>query len=351
MESGSAPVTRVVRYEIGPGLGTGSASAPRGADCQPLRQLALPALGGIVSREPAFAHPFERHFAGLLDSYRIRWRYEPTTFLISRRPDGTLAECFTPDFYLPDLRTYVELTSVRQALVTRKHRKLRRFREAYPDLRVVMLYRRDYHRMLSAWGGMGGRAALARSDGDLPVASRLLYADRLVNGRLDELAWQIGRRYEVIGEEPLLIGLGAGGQRVAVDLAARLTATRTVPDIDGLAFDIRNGRTRGVRQAGVTLSGRTATLIAPMVSTGLTTAFAAGWLRRRGTVGVEVCALLDRASARVVPVPLRYASLPAPIEHLVGYGLELRQQYRHLPHIAVLDEPYDEPVPNESVLV
>ena len=350
MKSGVAPVLRVVRYEGYPAGPRRFPAAGRVASGLAARQLAFPALAEFLSPEPTFAHPFERHFANLLDSYRIRWRYEPTTFLISRRPDGTLAECFTPDFYLPDLRTYVELTSMRQALVTRKHGKLRRFREAYPGLRVVMLYRRDYHRMLSAWGGMGGRAGSARADGDLPVASRLLYADRLLNGRLDELAWQIGRRYEVIGEQPLLIGLGAGGQRVAVDLAARLTASRMVLDIDGLAFDVRNGRTCGVRRAGVALAGRTATLIAPMVSTGLTTAFAAGWLRRRGTVGVEVCALLDRASARVVPVPLRYASLPAPIEHLVGYGLELRQQYRHLPYIVVLDEPYDGPLLGGSVL-
>ncbi len=304
----------------------------------------------MVANEPAFAHPFERHFAGLLDSYRIHWRYEPTTFLLSRRPDGTLAECFTPDFYLPDLRTYVELTSMRQALVTRKHRKLRRFREAYPGIRVVMLYRRDYHRMLSAWGGIGPAAASSLSGSAIPVSARLLYPDQLVNGRLDELAWQIGRRYEAVGEEPLLIGLGAGGQRVAADLAARLVALQMAPVVDGLVFDVRNGRTRGVRQAGVTLSGRTATLVAPMLSTGLTTAFAAGWLRRRGTVAVEVCALLDRASARVVPVPVRYGSLPAPIEHLVGYGLELRQQYRHLPHIAVLDEPYDGPLPSGAIV-
>ena len=330
-------------------MSVGSTGDPAGAGVLPLRQLALPALARAVSREPAFAHPFERHFAALLDSYRIRWRYEPTSFLLSRWPDGTLAECFTPDFYLPDLHTYVELTSMRQALVTRKHGKLRRFRDAYPGIRVVMLYRRDYHRMLSTWGGIGQAAAQSLSGSDIPVTGRLLYPDQLVNGRLDELAWQIGRRYEAIDEEPLLIGLGAGGQRVVVDLAARLAALQMVTTIDGLVFDVWNGRTRFVRQTGVALSGRTATLVAPMVSTGLTTAFAAGWLRRRGTVGVEICALLDRSSARVVPVPLRYASLPAPIEHLVGYGLELRQQYRHLTHIAVLDEPYDGPLPGGSV--
>ena len=310
-------------------------------------QLPIPALAALVTASPGFAHPFERHFAGLLDSYRIRWRYEPTSFLLARRPDGAPASCFTPDFYLPDLHTYVELTSMRQALVTRKHGKLRRFRTAYPGIRVAMLYRRDYHRMLSAWSGMSRPAGPARPGANPPATGRLLYADRIVSSRLDEHAAQIARRYESLGEEPLLIGLGHGGRRVASDLASRLAVREMTPEVDGLVFDIRDGRTRGLRQGSVALSGRTATLVSAMVSTGLTTEFAAGWLRRRGTIGIDVCALLDRASARVVPVPLRYASLPAPIEHLVGYGLELRQAYRHLPDISVLDEPYDD-VPVEA---
>lgn len=306
-------------------------------------QLPLPALAALISPSPGFAHPFEHHFADLLDSYRIRWRYEPTTFLLARRADGSLAEGFTPDFYLPDLRTYVELTSMRQPLVTRKHRKLRRFRGAFPDIRVVMLYRRDYHRMLSAWSGMSARSTPAQL-GDLGLtAGRLLYADQTLNSQLDEHAFQMALRYEGIGEQPLLVGLGHGGRRVAADLASRLAAQQLTPEVDSLVFDIRDGRTRGLRQGSVRLSGRTVTLVAPMLSTGLTTEFAAGWLRRRGTVGVDVCALLDRASARIVSIPLRYASLPAPIEHLVGYGLDLRHEFRHLTSVSVLDDPYDGP--------
>ncbi|MDP9265975.1 MAG: hypothetical protein M3O91_07660 [Chloroflexota bacterium] len=56
---------------------------------------------------------------------------------------GAAVESFTPDFWLPDLGTYVELTTMRQCLVTKKNRKLRRFRERYPQQRVRVLYRRD----------------------------------------------------------------------------------------------------------------------------------------------------------------------------------------------------------------
>lgn len=310
--------------------------------------MALPALASLVARDPAFAHPFERHFARLLDRYRIRWSYEPTTFLLSRRPDGTLEECFTPDFYLPGLRTYVELTSMRQPLVTRKHRKLRRFRAVSPDTRVVMLYRRDYHRMLSAWSRVSTdhhQRGVGEADRRLPPDARLLYGGQVLAAHLDRLAWQVGERYAAIGERPLLVGLGPGGRSVVRDLADRLTQTQRVPIVDSLTVEDRGEFAGIVRDGRVVLSGRVPTLVTTMVSTGLTIDFAAGWLRRQGTIGVEVCALLDRASARVAPVSFRYESLPAPVEHLVGYGLDHRWEYRDLPYIAVLDAPYDGPLP------
>src|SRR5437879_9469405 len=68
-----------------------------------------------------FAHPSEQEFARFLDYYRIRWHYEPVSFPIAW--EGTrVAEMFTPDFYLPEHDLYIELTTMKQSLVTPKNR-------------------------------------------------------------------------------------------------------------------------------------------------------------------------------------------------------------------------------------
>lgn len=103
----------------------------------------------------AFAHPSERFFARILSYYRIRWVYEPRTFPIRWDAAGRTIESFTPDFYLPDLELFVELTTLRQSLVTRKHRKLRLFRRLYPELRVKLLYRNDFERLRGKYAVMG----------------------------------------------------------------------------------------------------------------------------------------------------------------------------------------------------
>jgi hypothetical protein len=70
-------------------------------------------------RGPMFAHPSEAEFARC-DFYKIRWQYEPSTFPLQCDAQGRILESFTPDFYLPDQNLYIELTTQKQGLVTRK---------------------------------------------------------------------------------------------------------------------------------------------------------------------------------------------------------------------------------------
>jgi hypothetical protein len=115
---------------------------------------ALVATFGRVAAEPArsaetprFANDAERECARLLDFYGVPWEYEPRTFALEEAEDGRVTVAFTPDFYLPEQDLYVEVTVMKQALVTRKNRKLRKLRERYPDVRIKLFYRRDIERL------------------------------------------------------------------------------------------------------------------------------------------------------------------------------------------------------------
>jgi hypothetical protein len=99
-----------------------------------------------------FAHNSERQFARLLDFYRVDWEYEPTAFPIEWDAAGTPTRYFRPDFHLPGFDLYIEITTLNQRLVTRKNRKVRRLRELYPQVRIKVLYQRDYLSLLAKYG-------------------------------------------------------------------------------------------------------------------------------------------------------------------------------------------------------
>ncbi len=72
--------------------------------------------------------------------------------MLEEDADGRVIEAFTPDFYLPEQDLYIEVTVMKQSLVTRKNRKLRKLRERYPDVRVKLFYKRDIERLAQRYG-------------------------------------------------------------------------------------------------------------------------------------------------------------------------------------------------------
>ncbi|MDQ3044430.1 MAG: hypothetical protein M3R06_04660, partial [Chloroflexota bacterium] len=283
---------------------------------------------------PVFAHPAEHAFSRILSFYGIRWAYEPTTFALAWMADGRPLEMLTPDFFLPDQRLYIELTTMRQALVTRKNGKVRRLRQLYPNVRIKLLYRRDLLRLLACYQAPE-RSALRSRPGEL------LFDVARIQARVDELARAIATDFAVSPEtEPLvLLRMGCGAAQFQAALSAALKKHGVAHDSDwlGLTRYRAAGNGRGVRvqrPPRLPLAGRKVLLIDSVVSTGLSLGFVQTWLRRQGVGEVSICALLDRRAARLVDVPLRYVGFDAPNEVLVGFGLSLRQQYRDLPGIA-----------------
>jgi hypoxanthine phosphoribosyltransferase len=106
----------------------------------------------VQLRRRPFVHPSEEIFANLLDFYRINWEYEPRSFPLEWDAAGKVTEAFTPDFYLPDFDLYVELTTMKQSLVTRKNRKIRRLRQLYPDINIQVFYEKDFRNLIFKYG-------------------------------------------------------------------------------------------------------------------------------------------------------------------------------------------------------
>jgi hypothetical protein len=114
----------------------------------------LPSLaeGDLPHQRVRFAHNAEEQLAKLLDFYGVPWQYEPRTFELEWDPDGRPTLAFTPDFLLPAHDLFIEVTTLRQELVTRKNRKLRLMRQLYPDVQIRMMYQRDYVGLLVKYG-------------------------------------------------------------------------------------------------------------------------------------------------------------------------------------------------------
>src|SRR5574341_1640913 len=111
-----------------------------------------------------FSHPSEAEFARILDFYQIAWEYEPRTFILHQDDQGHVIEAFSPDFYLPEQDLYIELTTMRPELSTRKNRKLRRIKELYPEINIKLFKRREMRDLMVKFGLYDQAARIAGTE-------------------------------------------------------------------------------------------------------------------------------------------------------------------------------------------
>ena len=99
-----------------------------------------------------FAHASEAEIARLLDFYGVHWEYEPRSFPLEWDAEHRPTKSFTPDFFLPDYDLFIEVTTIKPALINRKNRKIRRLRELYPDVNIKLLTAKDMDSLLMKYG-------------------------------------------------------------------------------------------------------------------------------------------------------------------------------------------------------
>ena len=278
--------------------------------------------------QPKFAHPSELEFVRILDFYGLRWQYEPLSFPLQWDSDRTI-EMMTPDFYLPDLDLYLELTTMKQSLVTQKNRKLRKLRELYPDINVKLLYRKDFHRLLAKYGF----GPLTQSD--VPGISRVLYTERQIQQKVQELGKTLSRDYA--NRRLVLIGVQRGMVCFMADIMRRISLPVQMDFLSISHYAGGNGPDiRITKGLDIGVEGTDVVLIEDIVDTGMTLNWLLAHLRSLGPASVEVCALLDKPARRIADVEIKYRGFEVPDEFLVGYGLDYMETYRNLPFIGVL---------------
>lgn len=288
----------------------------------------VPVTGAPTDVPAPFAHNAEYEFARILDFYGIDWTYEPRSFPL-RWERGHVTEAFTPDFYLPDLDLYVELTTLKSGLTAEKNRKMREIKELFPETNIIMLKKRDYLRLLAKYG----YGAIA--PGQVPDIDRVLITAAKLQQRVQELGEQITKDYA--GKEPVLVGVLRGVLPFIADLMRQISLSTSIDLLSISSYD-GNGASavRIQKDLDLSIKGKDVILIEDIVDTGMTLKTLIDYLQTKRPASLKVCTLLDKRARRLVPAQLDYVGFEIPDEFVVGYGLDFNQRFRNLSFIGTL---------------
>jgi len=171
-----------------------------------------------------------------------------------------------------------------------------------------------------------------------PASEVLITADEL-DRRVTELGAEISRDYA--GRDLIIVGVLKGAVVFIADLLRRLTIEC---EIDFMAVSSygssrdSSGVVRILKDLDESIAGRDVVIVEDIVDSGLTLNYLRKNLMAREPASLEVCALLTKPERRRVEVPIRYTGFEIPNSFVIGYGLDYRQRYRNLDHVAALPE-------------
>jgi hypoxanthine phosphoribosyltransferase len=158
-----------------------------------------------------------------------------------------------------------------------------------------------------------------------------------IQQRVGELGAEISEDYT--GLEPRLVGILKGVAPFMADLIRAISIRVTTDYMAIQKYHPESEDTAAVRllkDLDLSIEGEDVLLVEDIIDSGLTMEYILAQLRNRGPATLRVCTLFNKTANRVVDLPLDYIGFDLPEAFVVGYGLDYRQKYRNLPHLAVL---------------
>lgn len=169
---------------------------------------------------------------------------------------------------------------------------------------------------------------------DHPDLGEVVVSEQMLRDRVAELGKDITRDYQ--GRAPLLVGVLKGAFVFMADLAREIALP---VEFDFMAVSSygsatkTSGVVRIVKDLDLDLSERDVLLVEDIVDTGLTLRYLRRNLEARNPASLEVCALLLREGLQVEDPQIKYSGFVIPPDFVVGYGLDVGEEFRNLPYV------------------
>lgn len=165
-----------------------------------------------------------------------------------------------------------------------------------------------------------------------------LFSADAIRARVAELGVEITRDYA--GRPLLLVAVLKGAALFSSDLMRAITLEHTIEYVRARSYagTESTGSVEWLHLPEKELTGRHVLVTEDILDTGRTLHALSGKLHELGAASVEICALLDKPSRRVLPVQARYVGFTIEDRFVVGYGLDHDERYRHLDAIYCLEQ-------------
>lgn len=173
-----------------------------------------------------------------------------------------------------------------------------------------------------------------------PRIGDVLISEEQLQERIRQLAAEISVDYT--GREILVVGVLKGALPFIADLVRKLSIPCTMDFMAVSSYGSEmhsSGVVRILKDLDAPIAGKHVLLVEDVIDSGLTLSYLIKNLSSRDPASLELCTLMAKPNRRKLPVEPKYIGFEMPKTFVIGYGLDLDEQYRQLPYIAALNLP------------
>jgi hypoxanthine phosphoribosyltransferase len=173
-------------------------------------------------------------------------------------------------------------------------------------------------------------------------AMKILLSSERIRTRVGELASQIKDHYQ--GQPITIVGVLTGCLMFLADLVRHLDMPVRLALIQASSYRgsmTRPGELRVQADLVPDLRNRHVLLIDDILDTGQTLGHLVGHLQTLEPASIRIAVLLRKLGRQQLPIQPDFFGFDIPDVFVVGYGLDFNDEYRHLPHVAVLSNEVD----------
>ena len=168
---------------------------------------------------------------------------------------------------------------------------------------------------------------------------KVLVSEDEIQAKIRELAEKLNKKFN--GEKVYVVCVLKGAVMFATDLVKRLEMPVSMEFIRLSSYGsatTSSGLVNAVDISLPNLNGQNVIIVEDIVDTGLTARFLLDFINSNfKTKSTTFCALLDKKMTRKVDIEPDYYCFDVDDKFIIGYGLDLDQQYRNLPYLGYIE--------------
>lgn len=174
---------------------------------------------------------------------------------------------------------------------------------------------------------------------ELPKIIRILFDEDVLRERIKELGKQISRDY--IDKELILVGVLKGAFYFLSDLTRMIDIPVKIDLISIGVYSNTTGQSGIVRinkDLDINILGKHVLIVEDAIRTGLSLGYLVQNLMTRMPESVKVCSLIVNPMQQLIELPIAYSGFEVSTDSLIGYGIDIKEEWRNLPYIAEVEK-------------